>query len=524
MHTSRTLAVVAAFAVAATGTIAFAPAAQAAAPRDVVLRADAYPRLIDRPGTENDAIRIVNVPGVAWKVGSTDVTFPSGHSATDIKVTEATQVTAAAVDGDVQFSWRIAAGTPTAWNFPAPSIAEAPAVNIDAVVATWNDVPGTRDTVTIRKVEGVIWTVTTGTRTITYDAAAFGTRTELTLPAVAGTSATEDTAATPGTTVTVDLDEGYELPEGKALPTFTNSLTSAATVNLTAAVLDPTIELGENPDDRHKGFGRDAAVETVKVTGIPGVRYQVGNGRPVAVRGVAFLPVLASDLKAGEDKVTVKVLPNRGYTVPPDYAKELNFKDGEDVPKVAITDAMISTTDLGGTSRDVLTLTQKPSMVWWVGQPDAKGVVVYRAQRPGRDGKVTFRPRFARGADTAEVHIKPVANRGFVIDTSALTDDYKDLSFTFKADATNVAVANQGVVTGTKVAYAPAEGVASWATRYVVPPVGNRKATTRTLAVNPAHVGALGATSMTIDFGEGSNPTVTTRVARDYKLVTASAE
>lgn len=503
--TTRSLAGIVALALAGTAAVAAAPSASANVQRDVRLTAAQHPRLIDRPGADKDVIRLTNVPGAKWTVsGAAEVAFPSGHATTEVPVTADTTVTLSAATGEEGVSWAVPTGTPTAWTF-APTDAAAPAVDPDTVKVTWGDLPGDRrDTVTLRKVEGIVWTVKTGDVTSTYDATAFGTKTEVAV------------RATETTTVTAALDGGYSLPEGKSLPTFTNSLTSTDTVAVSAAVLDELIAVGQNPNDAIKGYGKGAAVETVKIDGIPGVQFKVGSNRPVAVRGTQYLPVNQNDLRS-TTKITVAVVAQRGYTVPDDYAKELDFKDGAEIHDEPVKNADVKATDKGGTANDMLTLTANPYFTWWVGQDAVvrgENTITYREMRPNRAGVIVVKPRFARGEATAKVYLMPVANRGFTATPEAGFVN----EITFKNDPVVIPVANQGALAGTKVTYTPAAGVTQWTTRYAIPAVGTRKASTKSVNVRPTDIEALNATSMTIDFGADSAPDTTTRVARDYSL------
>lgn len=508
-HLARTLAGAAAFAVAATGAVAAAPTASAATvAKTVALKAAHYPRLVDRPGADDDVIRFTYVPGAAWKLDGAPVQFDSGKSTEDVEVTAASAATLEPVTGDALYTWNVKLGTPSTWNFPKPTEVEAPKIDPTSVTAIWNDVPGTKDKVVLKKVDGVVWTVKTGTTETTYDAGKFGKKTELTVP------------VTKDTTLTVAADLGYSF-DGTA-PTFTNPVTDTATVAVKDEVLKAAADVGDNPHDSIKGYGPGAALESVKVTGVSGVKWKVGSKKAVAVKGIAYLPVDPDDItEAGTVDVTVEA--TKGYTVPAGYKETLDFKDGEDIVSIPVVDGDVKLADLGGTSKDLLTLKTDNRMVWWVGQEvkqkDGSSKVVYKALKPGKKTAVTYKPRFTKGETTAKVYLKPVPNRGYTVDTESFNMTTVD----FTSDTTIVPLVNQGVLDGTKVTYAPHAGVTSWATKYVVKATTpTRKDSNKSLTVKPADIEALGAESMVIDFGADSAPTVTPKYVKDHTGETAT--
>lgn len=500
VRTARTIA--ATVALGLTGVGLAVPATAATAPKALAIKASQYPRLIDRPGSDNDSIQFTNVPGIDWKLNGTSVAFTGGKSVADSPVTAASTVTFAAVTGDPKYTFTVPAGLPSQWTFPAPSSTPAPPVDVSTISATWNDVPGKRDSVTLTNVKGVVWTVTTGSTTATYDSASFGTKTDRVVPAVPGSTA-----------VTVAPDAGYTLSE--TAPTFTNTLTEADTVIL-PATLDDRVSVGDNPADAHKGYGPGAAYETVKIEGLPGVVWKIGSStKKVTVKGTAYLRVDPDDLVA--NKVKVEALALKGYQLPDGYApKDVDFTDGAMAAKV-VKNEDIKESDLAGTAKDTLKLTSDRSFTWWVGQPvkqrDGSEKIVYKAVKADKTGVATYKPRFTKGEATAKVFVKPVANRGFTVGTSELTKT----EYAFTSDARDIARVNQGVVSGTTATFTPAEGVVSWSAKYST--TSGTRTSNKTLAIKATDITNTGATSMTVDFGTGATPVVTTKIERDYRLI-----
>ncbi|WP_226345353.1 hypothetical protein [Agilicoccus flavus] len=493
-HTPRTLATLVAFGLAGAGLAAPALAATTPAPKNIAVKATQYPRLIDNPGAADDVVRFTNVPGAAWKLGAAPVTFASGRTTADVNVTAASTATLAAVTGD-ETTWAVPVGMPTAWNYPAPSADLAPAVDVSTITAVFNDLPGaTKDTVTLTNVKGVAWTVTSGTTVTTHDSTTLAGKASVAVP-VTSTS-----------TVAARLMPGYT--GSAALPTFSNSVTATPEVALSATYLDSLVQVGENPSDKIKGYGPGAAKESVKVTGIPGVKWKVGSLAPKAVTGVGYLPVDDDDIVSG--MMTVTAVAAKGYTVPAGWSKVLDFTDGATIPTIVVQDADVKTTDRGGISADTITLAAQQGMAWWVGQADAKGRIVYAAQKPGKNGAVVYKVKHAAKATTdATVYLKPVPNRGYVLDTTKLITP----SHAFTREATIVAADNNSV-SAESVTFKPYLGVTAWDVKYTQT-VGTRT-TTKTLSVKPGEIEALGATSATIVFP--STPKVTPKLAKDYRL------
>ncbi|GAB48103.1 hypothetical protein [Mobilicoccus pelagius] len=512
LHTyGRTLATVVALGLAGAGLATPATAATTTPkPKTVTIKPTQYPRLIDNPGANKDVIRFTNVPGASWSLDGVTVQFDAGRSTADRKVTVKSQATLVATTGDTT-PYTLAPGTPGAWNFPGPTADEAAPVDGTTVVVTWNDLPGDkRDTVTLTKVSGVTYTVDTDGDTATtndirvLDADAFGTKAALTVP------------ATSETTVTPSLAEGYKADPLKLLPgTFTSTVTASAEVALTKATLDALISVGENPLDATKGYGPGSAVETVKVLGVPGVKFKVGSRKAVAVNGVGYLPVDPDDIPAG--KVTVTVQAGKGYTAPADYSKSLDFTDGTTAPTAVVTDADVKAQDKGGISADNLTIKASQGMTWWVGQADKTGKIKFAAQKPGKNGVITYKAKHASKPTTpdekATVHVKAVANRGWLVDTTNL----KTTEYEFKRDATVIAADNR-VVSGTDVTFHPYEGISAWNVTYTTK-VGTKTAAKR-LAVKPIDITNTGATTMTIPFADATDLKAEPKVMKDYTAAT----
>ena len=501
----RTLAALVALGLAGVGAASPAGAATTTPkPKIVTLKASQYPRLIDNPGTMNDKIRFSNVLGLHWKIDGTSVTGFEGKSFVDTDVTSGVDVTVEAAEGDTT-AWQLAPGTPTAWEFPAPSTEEAPAIDAGTAVAVWNDLPGDKkDSVTLTYVNGVTWSVTTGSTTRTIESDAFRGKPTLVVP------------ATTETTVGAAPADGYTFDPKTTPGIGVNTLTTTPEVALTSDVLDASIEAGENPLDATKGYGPGAAVETVKVTGIPGLKYAVGSRKAVAVNGVAYLPVDPDDLEAGNGTVEVKVVAGKGYSVPTDYAKEVSFVDGATAPTAVVSDTDITPSDKGGVSADTLTIKPSQGMTWWVGQADKTGKVKFVAQKPGKGGVITYKVKHAgrttEPGEKATVHVKAVANRGWLVDSENL----KTTSYEFTRDSTTIPT-DHAAASDSAVTFKPHAGITAWTVKYTMP-LGTKTAT-KSLTVRALDIANTDATSMTIAFPAGTTGvTATPKLAKDYVL------
>lgn len=504
---ARTLVALAAVGFVGVGPSLPAQAATTPRPKNVAIKPVQYPRMIDNAGADNDKVRLTKVVGAVWSVDGSPAAFAGGATSTDVPVTAAAQVTLVAAS-----EYALPLGTPTAWDFAAPSAAEAPDVNADAVQATWNDFPGTKkDSVTIRKVDGITWTVTTGDTTATYDPDSFGTKPTLTLP------------ATTATTVTADLIKNYKVAApAKTLPAVANGITETAEVDYAQDHLERLVTVGENPFDGTKGFGPTAARETVKITGAPGLTWKVGSAKAKAVTGTQFIPVNAADLDAHG---TVKVTPiaAKEYSVPAGISLDVEFDDKESAPKLVVADTDVRRYDRGGITNDTLTLATTAGMSWWVGQADRTGKIAYRAQKPGKDGTVVYKVKHAtkapiEGTTDATVFVKPVPNRGYELDTSALLEE----EFDFSRDSTTVP-SSHFAAAGTNVTFTPSDGLLSWALKYAVPTTGS-KTTTKSLTVNAADIDRIGATSMSVALPAGAKVISSTpKLAKGYSVATVVA-
>lgn len=504
----RTLAALAAFTVTATSLMAAGTTAATAAttpkPKTVSLKAAQYPRLLDRPGTSMDVIRLLNIPGVSWAVNGQAVDMATGDEYKDVAVTGGATVTADLAQNNDLSIWSMATGTPTEWVFPAPTNIDGDPIDAANLKVTWNDVPGSRDFVSLPKTTGIVWTVTTGAKTTVLDSSSFARADVINVP------------VTLSSTVVATKDAGYTVDN---IPTFdpVGKITDTPTVTISAAALDAAVETGEDPLDAHKGYGPGAAYETVRVTGIEGVKWKIGNNKPVAVKGVAYLKVDPDDLHAGEVTVTAERASSK-YVLE-SFSKKVAFRDVPGAAQVLVDDTMVSHKDLAGTRSDTVSLKAKPGMTWWVGQDvkqkDGSSRTTYKAVKAAKNGIATYKPKFDKGADTAKIYLRPVANRGYTVDNQLTSAGQ---SFDLNSASKNIELANQGPASGTKVTYAPAEGITSWTTKYTI--TAGTKTSSKTLTVKPTDITAAGATSMAIDFKPATAVSTVTKIAKDYKLVT----
>ena len=413
----RTFAAIAALSLAGA---AFAAPAHALPSKVVTLKPTQHPQLIDNAGNANDVIRVFNVQGLTWTVdGGEPINF-GGAGAKDVPVTTAVDVVAAVVESDPLATYTLAGG-PTTWKMAAPTNSAITKTAADKVVPSWFDAPGTKsDSVTLPKIPGVTWTVTDGTAVKNYTEKDFGTKTSLTVKLPKGTEV-------------VDYTFDSDLIEGTPVKP-TKGTTTADTITYAQDAVTDSLAVGANPLDKWKGFGKGAAVETVRVSGLAGVKYQVGTNKAVAVKGIKDLPVDPSDLDANGEVDVVITPASASYKLAAGEKQTvtMDFTDGDEsevtlAPESA--DTAVVATDLGGAPSDTLVMPAISHMTWWVGQKNAKtGKIDYRAQKVGKDGNVTYKVKHtkpAKGATgalpKANVFVKPVADRGYVLNTTGWT-------------------------------------------------------------------------------------------------------
>lgn len=515
----RTLAAVAAISLAGAAFAAPAHAAEVV----VTIKLAQYPQLIDSAGATNDAIRLFRVPGAQWKVDGEVVEVPGAAFDHKLEVPETGERTAAVVTlhpltSDPLNTYKLGSG-PTTWKMKEAT--DIPVLEIDggAVKPAFNDAPGVKsDSVTFPRLPGVVWKVAVsdadGAAVASYAEPDFKAKDTLVVKLTRGTEVvTADTTAA-------------NLKAGTAAPAFSNTLTSASTIAYTEDALDESIEPGDNPWDPWKGFGKGASVETVKITGVAGVKYQVGSKKPVAVKGVAYLPVDPSDFDANGNVVVKVASANANYGVPSDYAKSVPLKDvdtaGVTIKPAALTEAA---KDLGGAPKDTLVLPGQRNMTWHVGQLNAKtGKWVYTAQKIGKDGNVTYKVKHSKvaAADiataTTPVRVRPVADRGYVLDLAGWNSNAETQEFTFSQKNVEVGSDKLGTVGDKAVTLDADPGVLSWVITDTVPSGTTSKVVKSTY--KSADLEKLGIDSLVVPV-EDANATVIAKLQKFYEAAPA---
>lgn len=473
---------------------AFAGAAHAADPvkKAIKISAKQFPIALDRPATAADMVRLTNVTGIKWTVGTTAQDLGTSKTK-NIPVAGTVVVKAEVTDTAKSFI----AG-PAEWTV---SFTDTALTVADSDVAvTWVDAPVDKDSVILPKVPGVKWKLGTAE----YAPEDFGKKTELQIK------------ATKGTTVIAEL-LGATAADGATFPkTIANPLTSEATVKYAEAVATAALSVGDNPFDKGKGYGKGASVESVEVVGVAGLKWRIGTGpkaKAVAVKPgvVAYLKVDPADL-ADDGKVSVTPVPDKGYalTTSPVAPVEINFTDGTTPPAIEVHEAVgsgvsLPSTDRGGAGSDTLVMPAERNMTWWFGQEDAKTKkIVYKAQKAGKDGNATYKVKHAKTATTTDVYVKPVADRGYVIDTAGLT------TVKYAFSAAEVAAGKGYAVAANAVTLTPALGIDSWV---IEDTVADKIVKT---TIKSADLTAAGVTKAVVPT-TATSATVTTKYVKGYK-------
>ncbi|WP_312717823.1 hypothetical protein [Mobilicoccus sp.] len=497
---ATTIAAVAAFALLAPTT---AHAATPTVPtKGIKVSLSQYPQLIDRPGTTHDVIRFTKVPNANWSITSADgtptpVAFSGASTTTTVPVTTARTVTIAPVEATATATYVIAPGSPSAWAMATPT--NGPAVTVAAVTTfvTWNDLPGDKDTVTLRRHDAIVWSVALpGKTAVEYDAERFGKKTELTFPAKS--------------TITARAQDGYTVT---TTTIGTPTVTADPTTTVKKTAIEAAATVGDNPYDATKGYGKGASVETVKIVGLNGVSWKIGGStKPLKVKAgqTVYVPVDPDDIK--DDKVEVTPSAERGYALAGDApaSLELDFADPDTVTPIRLTNAMVTKTDAPGAPYDTVRIAAERNVTWWMGQKDKKGKVKYTAMKPGRDGTILFKPRYDKDSFATSVFLKPIANRGYLINASGLTTE-----LTFAVGTQPLTKASVFTTTTSSATLSAVPGVDAWSVKYSGK-VGE-KATNASATVKAADLTNRGIASVTFT-GATATPTVTPKLTKGYAL------
>lgn len=442
--TRRALTIAAAVSLVAAPLLAASPAQAATATKKTIkVNAKQFPTALDRPGTSADLVRLSNVAGVKWTVDA--VAQDLGATKTkDIPVTK----TAVVVKAEVADTGTMVWSGPSEWTVSFTS--EALSIAASDVNVTWVDAPADKDSVIIRKLDGIKWTVGSAE----YTPESFGKKTELAIKATSATVVKADLLG--ATEAKADAADPAAFPKE-----FTTGLTSAAQVTLADGTVTGAVKVGDNPFDRTKGLGKTASYETVKVTGVAGLKWKVGTdakAKAYAVKPgvVAYLRVDPDDIHDTTKAVIVTPVADKGYVLAtPTIKAEPAFTEAAAL-EIPVADGV--DTDRGGVGSDTLVMPAERNMTWWFGQKDKNNKIVYKAQKVGKDGNATYKVKHTKGATSTDVWVKPVPDRGYVIDATdlaALTPKYN-----FKT-VDDPAGKGWAVGTGT-VTLTATDGIDSW--------------------------------------------------------------
>lgn len=496
---ATTIAAVAAFALLAPTT---AHAATPTVPtKGIKVSLSQYPQLIDRPGTTHDVIRFTKVPNATWTIqaegetAATEVTFDTSSTKT-MPVTKKSTVKLLPVNA-AGVNYVIAPGSPSAWAMATPT--NGPAVTVADVntFVTWNDLPGDKDTVTLRRHDAIVWSVALpGKTAVEYDAERFGKKTELTFPAKS--------------TITARAQDGYTVT---TTTIGTPTVTADPTTTVKKTAIEAAATVGDNPYDATKGYGKGASVETVKIVGLNGVSWKIGGStKPLKVKAgqTVYVPVDPDDIK--DDKVEVTPSAERGYALAGDApaSLELDFADPDTVTPIRLTNAMVTKTDAPGAPYDTVRIAAERNVTWWMGQKDKKGKIKYTAMKPGRDGTILFKPRYDKDSFATSVFLKPIANRGYLINASGLTTELP-----FAVGTQPLTKASVFTTTTSSATLSAVPGVDAWSVKYSGK-VGE-KATNASATVKAADLTNRGIASVTFT-GATATPTVTPKLTKGYAL------
>ena len=476
------LAVAVALALASTTGTAMAAEPKSKTPKAKVVKisAKAFPKLLDRPGTSADVLKVTQVAGAAWSVGGTAVTFKDKEKSVLVPVTGEVTVTISPAPASDKGTFLLSG--PTSFSYAPTDAPKAYTSQEIQDLLTWIDLPGSKgDSVILPKAEGLVWKI----GEVTYDEAKFTKKDALTVKLKAGEK------------VLPVLVGATSTPA----PTEFSRVTDAAQITYKAAQLAAAVRVGDNPWDRTKGFGKDASMETVKITGLPGVQWQVGTATKLAsVKPgvVAHVPVSPGDLDKSTT-ITVTPVPAAGIKVPMTGDKptpmSVTFDDSEwelEAPDVTVR-------DVSGTVADTLLLPGLRGMTWFVGQTDAKGKTNYKALKVGKDGTAVYKVKHPKDGKPAAVLYRGVADRGYLLSGGAV----KTATF----QPTETSVTTPATVSGAVTLRASDVGAASWA----VPNTIGGKAVKSTY--KPADLIAAGAVSISVP----ATGTVELKVAKGYK-------
>ncbi|NYD99810.1 hypothetical protein BJY21_000995 [Kineosphaera limosa] len=467
-----------------------APAPKAAKTKVVKISGKQFPKLLDRPGSASDVIVLTKLAGADWFVGSATeaVKFEGSAKTASVSVSAATTINAKAAP-DTEANKFVLNG-PSSFTY-TPT--DTPISYTDDELKgflTFIDLPGTKgDSVVLTKADGVHWKI----GEVVYDEAKFGKK---------GTV----TAKLPGGEKVFPVAAGATLAASS--PAVTNGIagvSSAETITYTAQQLAAAVQVGDNPLDATKGMGKGASVETVQITGLPGLGWTVGSS-PKAVKvkpGVTVhVPVPAGDLDT-TTSLAVAPQPASGVTVPTTGTPaaptpvSLNFADPTTATPIAVGDR-VADTDRSGTTNDTLVLPTARGMSWFAGQRDAKNKLAYKQLKAGKDGNAVYKVKHSKDGKPVTVSFRAVPDRGYLVSNAAVQ------TATFTVAETTVAA--PALTSGTVTLSATADGIGAWNLSRTL----NGKSVK--VSYKPADLTAAGATSIVVP-----TESVDVKILKGYK-------
>lgn len=443
-------------------------------PKVVKVGAKSFPKLLDRPGKDNDVIVLTKLAGADWFVGAaTDaVKFDGTAKTASVPVSAATTVKVQAAASTLTNSFQINGPSEFAFSPTDSSVTYTDAQLTQLL--TFIDMPGTKgDSVTLTKVNGVHWKI----GEVVYDEAKFGTKSTLVVKLGAGAKV-------------YPVSVGATL-SGSAATNGISGTTDSLTITYSAVNLAAAAVVGDNPFDATKGVGKGASIETVKITGLPGIQWKVGSSpKAVSVKpgAVLYVPVPAADLDGLATEVPVTPIAATNFIVPTSGTPaaptpvQVQFKDADRAKELIVGPRQVET-DRSGTVNDTLVLPTQRGMSWFAGQKDAKGKLTYKQLKAGKDGTAVYKVKHGKDGKDVVVYYRAVADRGYLVNDAAVQ--------TAPFGATEKPVPAPTFTAGA-VTLKPADGIASWD---VVKTVNGKVAKT---SYKPSDITAAGADSITV--------------------------
>lgn len=528
----RPLGALATLALATAGTLAGPGVASAAdaPPKPVKISPTQAPKIVDLPGSENDAVVVTNAVGVTWKVYETGedapespLTFTAKQRTQSVPTGggESLTVTATAAEG-----YTLASDV-TSWELPySTGVSNITDITSETVPSV-SDYPGVdKDFVTLTAVPGVEWRINGATVPAFKNTKGFPIKKTIEAFAKKNPEATTtpyDPAKDEGVVVTATLLSGYAwglADDGGEAGTdpisFDNSvlgLTASDVVSIPTTAIDAAIAVNANLPGRTR--------DTMLIKPVLGVKWSVCGGKTFAITKPT---VKSASCDATNGDVPVKAIADKDYKIETgeedttSYKTSLSFEDKSAALDVAV-DASTDVVKIerNGASQDTLRIKPVQGVTWQYAYAPAAGKTLTWLKVPAPKKNVTesvISIKAAKGATETTVYVRPRpvdfdhAVTGWFADSELPAGVDGAQTYVFASAPTPVDVVAPTIETTTTLAHIP--GIASWQVEQTVK-VGDKDRVVKSKVVVAPYASVVVQTA-------GTNVKLTPVPDKDHKI------